>query len=391
MILYVSAQEILMAAARPLGDERVPLSQSLERILAEDVVCDADSPPFRKSAMDGYACRREDLGKDLTVVEEIPAGHVPVRGIGPGECAKIMTGAPVPEGADVVVMVEFAKKTGEGRIRFTGKATTANICEKGEDVKAGDVVLTRGESITPARIAVLASVGCVNPLVARQPCVGVIATGDELVDPAEKPGSSAIRNSNSIQLCAQAQAMRVPTRDYGIAGDSPEVIASAVERAKRECDIVLLSGGVSAGDYDFVPDVLRKLGFDLKFDSVAMQPGRPTVFGTDGHVYAFGLPGNPVSTYVIFEMLLKPFIHRLMGHEHRVRWIAAVLDRDVRRRKTVRQSSLPVVFTAPGRVAPLEYHGSAHIHAMSRAEALLTIPVGVTELKKGAEVHVRPL
>lgn len=391
MILFDSAYELMMSSARPLAVERVPLAEALSRVLAENVSSDMDCPPFDKAAMDGYACRRQDLGLTLSVVEEIPAGYMPRKAIGPGECARIMTGAPVPEGADVVIMVERVEETAEGGIRFVGDSTSANIIPRGEDVRAGDVVLHEGALLTPACLAVLATAGAIRPLVARRARVGVVATGNEVVDPSEKPGPASVRDSNSWQLCAQVRSVGALPCFYGIARDESAALQALVAKAKQENDVVLLSGGVSAGKYDLVPDVLRACGFELKFESVAMQPGKPTVFGLCPDGYCCGLPGNPAATFVVFEILLKPFLYRLMGHDHRPRLIPAVFESDLRRRNATRQLTIPVVFTATGGVATIEYHGSTHIGAMCNAEGLLTVPAGVAEIQRGATVYVRPI
>jgi molybdopterin molybdotransferase len=380
----------MIGAAVPLASERVDLANALGRVLAEDVHSDMDMPPFNKSAMDGYACRRQDLNQSLLMVEEIPAGYMPQKAIAPGQCAKIMTGAPVPAGADCVIMVEYTEAEGD-TIRFTGSRTADNICRQAEDIKRGETVLTKGELIAPAHIAILATVGCARPLVARQPRVGVIATGSELVPPTARADGASIRNSNSLQLCAQARAMNIAATDYGIVIDEVSALTRAVKQAKAQNDLIILSGGVSMGDYDLVPQILQENGFEFLFESVAMQPGRPTVFGRDGDRYCCGLPGNPVSSFVIFEILLKPFLYRLMGHDYATPGVTAVLGQELRRRKAARQSTLPVVFSEPGVVVPVEYHGSAHINAMAGAHGLITVPVGASEIKQGTTVHVRPL
>ncbi|GAI98070.1 unnamed protein product, partial [marine sediment metagenome] len=193
---FEKAYEIVIGSACRLGVERVAISDNsaLNRVLAEAVVSDIDMPPFNKSAMDGFACRRADLANELAITETIPAGSLPTKAIGPGQCARIMTGAVVPEGADCVIMVEYTENSGANRIRFTGTHTTDNICLKAEDIKKGDVVLQPGQIIKAQHIAVLASSGCVKPLVSLQPRVGIIATGDELVEPDKQPTACQIRN-----------------------------------------------------------------------------------------------------------------------------------------------------------------------------------------------------
>jgi molybdopterin molybdotransferase len=391
MISYQEAYERMIGAATPLPGETVELPQSLGCVLAQDVLSDIDMPPFDKSAVDGFACRRADLAAVLTVVEEIPAGRLPAHSVGPRQCARIMTGAPVPTGADCVIMKEQTELLPDGRIRITDPGTADNICRKAEDIRSGDRVLGAGEIITPAHLAVLATVGCVCPRVACRPRVTMLATGSELVEPACRPAGAQIRNSNGPQLCAQLQQMGISPRYGGIIADNLEATDAALKKAMSHSDLILFSGGVSMGEYDLVPDVLRTNGFHFLFESVAMQPGRPTLFGQCGRLYCCGLPGNPVSTFVTFEILLKPFLYRLMGHAISPRWVQAVLARDVRRKATPRQATMPVRFTQPGVVETIDFHGSAHITAMTRAEALLTIPAGVSELPKGTVVHVRPI
>jgi len=392
MISFEEAKTIITSATRILGTETVPLQESLGRILAQDVVCDVDMPPFNKAAMDGFACRRQDLGKELTVIEEIPAGHFPQKNVGTGECARIMTGAPVPLGADIVIMVEETRQTGTHHIQFTGTRTSSNISPKGEDVKTGDTVLRQGTLLTPAKTGVLcAAIGQRDVLVYRRPKVVVMATGDELVEPWEKPPAAGIRNTNGYQLAAQIKSTGATVVYHGIVADRREALRAAIQKAGKDCDLLLMSGGVSVGVYDFVAGALEDAGYRLLFKSVAMQPGKPTIFGAGENGFCCGMPGNPVSTFVVFELLIKPFIYGLMGHTYNPREIPVELEHDIVLKKPERQTTIPVVFTQPGMVAPLDYHGSAHIHAIAHADALLVVPAGVREWKKGTRAHVRPI
>ncbi|MFC1737634.1 gephyrin-like molybdotransferase Glp [Planctomycetota bacterium] len=391
MIKFDDASDIVVGSARRLGTERVDIDRVLNRVLAEDVASDVDMPPFAKSAMDGFACHRADLAKELEVIETIPAGSWPERTIGQGQCAKIMTGAVVPEGADCVIMKEYVEMPTESTIRFIGEKTDGNICLKAEDVKKGDVVLRAGEIIETQHIAVLASCGCVEPLVALQPRVGIIATGDELVEPAKKPAACQIRNSNGFQLAAHVASVGAIARNYGIAADTEEATDRMVKKAMAENNVLILSGGVSVGDYDLVRGILEKNNVKLQFEKVAVKPGRPTVFGVSDDVFCFGLPGNPVSTFVTFELLVKPFLYKMMGHNFKPAVARGQLERTIERKKTERDSWLPVVFTKNGKVAGKEYHGSAHINALCEADGLVCIPAGVAEIKEGTTVAVRQI
>ncbi len=430
MLSFEKALETVLGSARPLGAESVDITDAANRVLAEDVKSDMDMPPFNKSAMDGYACRRADIANELEVIETIPAGYMPSKSVGPGQCAKIMTGAVVPEGADCVVMKEYiagcrlpiaecsienrkseienaldCRLRGSNRksqienrkskienaltVRFVGERTKDNICQKGEDIKAGDVVLRKGTLLRPQHIAVLASVGHARPIVSKMPRVGIIATGSELVDPGAAPEPCQIRNSNSFQLAAQAGRVGAAVTDYGITEDTKEAIDDMFKKVATANDVVIVSGGVSVGDFDFVPDVLRRNNIDLLFEGIAVKPGKPSVFGVSEDVYCFGLPGNPMSTFVQFEILIKPFLYKLMGCEHKHENVRMPLDESIERRKTARLVWFPVAITEAGTVKLIEYHGSAHISSLCSADGLISIGVGVARIKKGVVVPVR--
>ena len=303
MISFEEANKIIRESIIHLGSEEVPLRQSLHRVLAEDVISDIEMPPFNKSAVDGYACKKADIQKELEVIEIIPAGNIPEKKITTGQCAKIMTGAVVPEGADTVLMVEYTEETAKNKIRFLKDKTNSNICYQAEDVKNGQKVLTSGIFIEPQHIAVMASVGYSEVFVAKQPGVGIISTGDELVEPSEKPGISQIRNSNAWQLIGQVERMNAIPDYLGIASDDRDATFQMINKAFEKNDVVLLTGGVSMGDYDFVPGILEECGLEILFKSIAVQPGRPTLFGKKENKFCFGLPGDPVSSFGQFEQI----------------------------------------------------------------------------------------
>ena len=389
MLPFEKALETVLNSAGRLDTERIDFANSLNRILAEDVKSDMDIPPFNKSAMDGYACKRSDLKNELTVVEIIPAGSVPQKAIEAGQCSKIMTGAMVPAGADCVIMKEYVDSLTDNTIRFTGDKTNDNICRKAEDIKAGDIVLSKGVIIAPQHIAILASSGGTQPLVSKRPNVAVIATGSELIEPANKPGPSQIRNSNSFQLAAQIESMAAAVTNYGIAGDTAQQIDAVFKKAFEQSDVVIVSGGVSVGDFDFVPGIFKQNKVNMLFEKIAIKPGKPTVFGTSGQKYCFGLPGNPVSTFVLFEILVKPFLYKLMGHVYKPLNIRMPLDVPLISKKAKRQRYLPVTITDKGTVKPVEYHGSAHINSLCGTDGLVSMDVGVSKIEKGATVTVR--
>jgi len=391
MIKFEKAIEIIKANQLLLGTEKVDFRESINRILREDVISDIAMPPFDKSAMDGYACRREDLSNELSVVEIIQAGYEPQKKIGKNECAKIMTGAMMPEGSDCVIVIEEVEELPGNKIKFKGEKTSNNICVIGEDVVLGQKLLSSGTRITAKEIASLALCGHVNPLVSKKPKIGIIATGDEIVEPDLVPKKSQIRNTNSYQLMAQCFQFGCEPKYYGIAIDTEDEISKAIIKAKEENDLVIITGGVSTGDFDLVPSVLIKNGFKILFDQVAIQPGKPTVFGMDGNKFVFGMPGNPVSSFVCFEIFVKEFLAGLMGLNNHTRIVKMKLAKEIKRKKNKRLAWIPVKINSDGKIEPVEYHGSAHINALAFADGITSIPIGVNEIKEGSIVDVRQI
>lgn len=391
MISYEEALRTVLDSDYLVASERVGLTDSLNRVLAEDVLSDIDMPPFNKSAVDGYACRRADLGNDLHVLEIIPAGRAPEKVVTLNHCSKIMTGAPLPDGADCVIMVEDVEEIAPNLIRYKKDRVKENICYTGEDVRKDDLVLSRGTRIMPQHIAVMATAGFANPLVYRKVRVAVISTGDEIIEPNEIPKLSQIRNSNSYQLMAQIIKFGGIPDYLGIALDTKDSTMKKITRALDGNDIVLLTGGVSMGDYDYVPAVFEELDIEVRFKSVAMQPGRPTLFGTRQRQFIFGLPGNPVSSFLQFELLVKPLISKISGHYYAPLVIRLPMGQSYSRKRSDRLSWLPVRIHETGEVFPLEYHGSAHINSLVQADGFISIAIGQTELRKGDLVDVRQI
>ena len=391
MIAFEEALKQVLDSAHTMGKEFVEFENSLKRVLAEDIVSDLDMPPFDKSAMDGYACRNEDLKNELEVIEIIPAGHWPEKTIGKNQCSKIMTGAPLPQGADTVIMVEDTQEVAENKILFTQESTKSNVCPLGDDVKTGDIVLKKGTLILAKHIPVLASVGAVKVKVFKQPKVAVVSTGNELVEPGVKPGLSQIRNSNGYQLVSQVKELDIPAIYAGIAKDNFEATQATFEKAVAEADVVIMSGAVSVGDYDFVPDVLKQSGFDIHFHGVSVKPGKRTLFATHENKWFIGVPGNPVSAFVQFETLIKPLLLKITGSNTLPLKLQLPLNEDFKRKNAGRKAYEPVVITEDGMVKKIEYHGSAHINSLSYADGLMEIEMGTKEIKKGTLVHVRPI
>lgn len=391
MITYEEALEIVKTNTHLLAAEKVAMMKSLNRVLREDVLSDMNMPPFDKSAMDGYACRREDIANELEVVETIQAGYKPQFEIGKNQCAKIMTGAMIPTGADCVIIVEEVEQLYDNKIKYRKDKTADNICYKAEDVVAGQKLISAGTRITEKEIASLALTGCVEPVVSLKPRIGIITTGDEIVEPTSVPKESQIRNTNAYQLIAQCESFGCETKYYGIANDTENEITFAIEKAKLECDLILLTGGVSMGEFDLVPAILKKTGFDLLFEKVAVQPGKPTVFGKCENTFVFGMPGNPVSSFIVFEFFVKDFLAGLMGLKNYIKTLRLEMAFDFKRKRDERLARIPIKINSDGKVESIEYHGSAHISSLSFADGIISIPIGVSEIKKGTVVDVRPI
>jgi molybdopterin molybdotransferase len=394
MIPFGEAFKIVLGSIVLSGVERIAMPDATGRILAEDIRSDIDMPPFNKSAVDGYACRIADLATDkpdpisLQVIETVSAGILPARPITPGKCSRIMTGAMIPEGADCVVMVEDTVETGKDQICLTLQKNPQNICYRGEDIRTGDVVLKKGTMIRPVHMATLATVGAMDILVSELPEVGILSTGDELVEPDQIPTGSKIRNSNAGQLLAQVKSIPAIADYLGISPDDKKKLLQKINDGLEKNDVLLITGGVSMGDFDFVPAIMAEAGIEIVFKSIAIQPGRPTVFGKKGKKIVFGLPGNPVSSFVLFEILVRPFLLAMMGCTDRPPVVILPLGKGYSRRKSERQSLIPVRIEN-GVAFPIEYHGSAHISAYSTAHGIISIGIGETEIQKGTMVHVR--
>lgn len=307
-----------METVKPLEIYSVPLSECLGQTLAQDVIAKTDSPPFDKSLMDGFAVRSSDVsaGKaELKIIEIITAGQVPRQVVGEGEAAQIMTGAPIPSGADLVVKIEETTVV-ESRVRVISNSVKSgmNILRRGTSVRSGAVVLRAGTKLNGSRIGALAELGLARIDVYRRPRVAILATGDELVPVEELPGPGQIRNSNESMLIAQIQSSGAIPVPLGIARDNREELRQKIEMG-LQCDMLVLSGGVSAGILDLVPSELHAAGVREVFHQVALKPGKPMWFGAGQNTCVFGLPGNPVSSLVCCELFVRSGIKRMMGED----------------------------------------------------------------------------
>ena len=379
MIPVEQALDIVLSHTPVLPSEEVDLSESVGRVLAEDVRSDVEMPPFDRAAMDGYAVRARDVAQapvTLRVVGQVRAGQVPAREVGDGEAIQIMTGAPVPSGADAVQPVEKTRALGDGRVEILAPVEpAAHIAPRGSECRAGDAVLAKGHTVDPAAVAVLAAVGKARVRVGRRPTVSVLVTGDELVDVWDTPRRGRIRNSNGHAVLAQARWAGADARSLGIVPDQAERIAEAV-RAGFESDVLIVSGGVSEGAYDLVEDVLQRFDVGLLFTKVAIKPGAPLVFGRRGDRLVFGLPGNPVSAQVTFDVFVRAALLRMQGARAVSRPTVEAELLEAVRNKSGRKAHLPAQIRFEGGrfvARPVASMGSADIVAHARANALLVL------------------
>jgi molybdopterin molybdotransferase len=391
LIPFEEALQMMLSSAKTLSTEKLPFMECIGRILAEDIFSDVNMPPFDKAAMDGYACKAADLKNELTVIEIIAAGAVPQKEVHKNECSKIMTGAMMPQGADTILIVEECVEIESGKIKFQKVNSKSNVCYLAEDVKIGDRVVQKNILISSQHIPTFASVGKTILEVYKMPKVAIISTGDELVEPNEKPQASQIRNSNAYSMLAQLKTIGVEAEYLGVAKDTKEAMQSKLKEAMQIADIVIFSGAVSMGDFDFVPIVLKEEGIDVLFHGVAAKPGKKTVFGTKGNQWFLGVPGNPVSSFVQIQFLLLPFIFKLMNTEDESLKLKLPLTFDYTRKRAGRKEFIPIRISKNGEIEKLNYHGSAHINAIGYANAFLIIDLGVLEIKRGELVDVRPI
>lgn len=391
MATYNEIQTIIESLPPDFKTVIIKANAALGRVLQEYVIADMDMPPFDKSAMDGYACKYADLGNEMEVLEVISAGNIPVHTIGKNQCSKIMTGAMLPEGADSVFMIEDAEITVENRVRCTNPKSKKNICYQGEDYTKGTVLMQPGTILSASHLAVLAGAGYNEVLVSAMPEIALITTGSELVEPGETPGKGKIRNSNARQITAQLQQMGLPVNYMGLTGDDYDILTQLFEEACKNNDIVFFTGGASVGDFDWIPRLLKEQGFEVNWDKTGMKPGNPMIFASKGHKYCFGLSGNPVSSLVQFIYIAKPTLYRLMGANYQPMRMRVPLAGEFSQRKANRFVLVPVHINNEGEACIIPFHGSAHINALIKANALMEVPEGTSEYNNGELVYVRPL
>ncbi len=397
MITVGEAIELVLRQIRPLSAEQVPLLRAHGRVLCEKVRAPRDVPPFDNSAMDGFAVRWRDVAGaskqspvTLKVIDTVPAGYVSKHRVTTGVAIKIMTGAPLPRGSDAVARVEDTKAAGPLVSIHKSDGPGSHIRKQGEDIKKGQTILQKGRRLTPADLGLMASVGKSRVRVYRRPSVGVISTGDELLNIEDPPKRGKIVNSNSYTLAAAIEEAGAVPHILGIARDNRKGLASALEKALRY-DVIMTSGGVSVGDYDFVKEVLHTVGMRMKFWRVAQRPGHPMAFGRIANKPVFGLPGNPVSSMVSFLLYARPALLKMMGYKNLfLPVVEATLEHEIRKNHRLKEFIRCRIRHENGQlfVGSTGTQSSGVLRSLSLAQGLIVAQEAAGDLKKGAKVSV---
>ena len=394
MLQLEEARERVLAAVRVLPSERVPLAEAAHRIVATDIATSLDLPLFDNSAMDGYAVRVADLKAAsaenpvrLNISQHIPAGARQIAAIGAGQCARLFTGSPVPPGADAVVMQEDVVREGDTAAFQEAVRPWENVRFRGEDVKAGSVAIKAGERVTAGVIALLGALGLSEIAVHRRPTVALLATGNELREPAQPLQVGEIYESNRAALAALLGDAGALPRLFPLIPDALDKTRQMLRRAFDECDVIVTSGGVSVGELDFVKDAFRELGGNMEFWRVAIRPGKPFLFGSLGEKLLCGLPGNPVSAFVTAAVLVRPVILRLQGARDVELPVQFAITDDVFVNKTDRRHLMRVRVDGNGHVSLAGLQASHALGSLAAANGLVDVPAGGV-IERGTTVRV---
>jgi molybdopterin molybdotransferase len=400
MIKIEEALKIILDTVIDLKIERIERKNVFGKVLAEDIFAAMDIPPFDKSAMDGFAVRSEDVAGIrciLKIKENIPAGKVSSYVLQKGECAKIMTGAPLLAGADAVVKIENTNQLSTTEVEILKNIENIekiekleNICKQGEDIKKNELVLKKGTIIKAPEIATLACFGKNMVDVYKFPKIAVISTGDEIVDFSETVNIGKIRNTNAPMMISLLENLGCNVDYLGLAKDNEEDLTQVIKKGLNY-DILIISGGVSMGDYDLVPQILKNLNSKILFHNVCIKPGKPLLFGTVNNTKIFGVPGNPVSNFTTFYVFLRPLIQKMSGNNScNIEYINAKISVDIVN-KSGRVSFIPAVFNIKDgeyEVSPLKINGSADILACSGCNCFIVLDDTVQKIQKFSQVKV---
>jgi molybdopterin molybdotransferase len=392
MLSISEARALIAQTVHVLPPLRVPLAQAHGRTLRESLTADEDIPAFDRSAMDGYAIRADDPATEFRVVCEIPAGTVPTRAIGLGECARIFTGSPIPEGGTQVIVQEVAQRSGD-TVTFSQRGKGINIRSRGEDAREGSVLIERGTQLGAVELSLCAQLGKCAPLIAPRPRILHIATGSELVAPDEIPEAGKIRDSNSTLIAALAAEAGAEIAHQFRVGDDPAQLVGAISGTDiGSWDMLLLSGGASVGDHDFGARTLRELGFSLHFTQLNLRPGKPLIFATRGRHLAFVIPGNPLSHLVCWHLVIRAALDMLAIGAIEFALVEAPLAGDVALKGNPRETWWPARIAwenGGAKFLPLKWQSSGDLTGIIGLDVLIRVPAGITAVQPGETISAR--
>jgi len=369
----------LGTSSTALSTERIGVQEGLNRVVAVPQRSNLDLPPFNKSAMDGYAILADDAHQEYCLLETVAAGSVSQQKLRSGAVIKIMTGAPVPDNAAKVIPVELAKEH-NGKVSFVAQDNARHICMQGEDVRCGDIIMPSSTLLGSVEIANLISCGIKQIEVYRKPKIAIISTGNEIVDDMEKLIPGKIMNSNGPMLKTLCDQFNYEVVLYQTVVDDLDDTIKVLDAALRAADIIIFSGGVSVGDFDYVTKAIEHAGLKTYFNRVAIKPGKPTTFAAGENKLIFGLPGNPVAVYLTFHLFVRRAINLMNKSKVNLNYVSLPLQTDFVRRKTERTEFVPCKLNANMEIQPIEYHGSAHLSALLQADGFFVVPKGIKQI-----------
>jgi molybdopterin molybdotransferase len=388
MISRIKAQNLVDNSISVLGIEEKPIQECLGYVLAKDISSKLDSPPFDKSAMDGYAVCLNEASAELTVIDVVQAGQIPTIKVQEGTAVKIMTGAPIPKGAGKVVMKEDVEAVSEEKIIVNQYHKNSNICIKGEDIKSGHVIYKDGQQITAVVAANIVSSGISKVMVYKKPSVGIIVTGSELLEVGASYEDGKIYNSNGTLLKSVLEINGIEEIEVFVVKDEEDKLTSTIRSAIEEKDLVLITGGISVGDYDYTKSALISIGAETVFHKVSVKPGKPVGFFNYKNKPIYALPGNPVSVFLSYYIYVLPTIRKMQGLSPERKFRRMALKNVYERKKDDREQFVPVEIDLNGNIEMCEYNGSAHIYALSNCNGFLVLPKGKKKIEAGESAEI---
>jgi len=392
MILLEEALTIFEQVVRKirLPNELIPVNQALGRIVAENIVSRLDLPPFDKAAMDGYAVIADNERNKYQLIDTVPAGKVSAFKLSSGKTIKVMTGAPLPENTAKVIRLEYASENNDV-VNIHTPEKCSNICSQGEDICRGDLIIKAKTFIGPLEIANLIACGITKIKVVHRPRVFIISTGDELTDDFKQYKTGKIMNTNGPMLTSLCQMHHLNIVNNLSIPDDKETTISTIKTALHTADIVILSGGVSVGEYDFVESAFKELELKLHFNKIAVKPGKPMTFASSGNEILFGLPGNPVSVYLMFYLFVLQAAKLITGINTKIEYSKYILGQNFKRDSAKRAEYRPCKIDIDNTIKLVNYNGSAHLLALSQSDGFFIIPQGIIELVAGSKVDFLPI